>query len=173
VADLRSPSCDALEKTFVCHQSELLGILYHMVGNMEDARDAFQETFVKCWRSRDKVDEVRNLKAWVFRIALNTARDMRQTAWRRRKKPLPEDEATIESGHDDPEAQVEHDEQMVMVRKAVSQLRAEEQEVFLLRQNAQMTYEQIAEAIGIPTGTVKTRMRLAIIRLRETLARTL
>jgi len=173
VADQRSCSQRALEEAFVCYQSELLGMLYHMVGNMEDARDALQETFVKCWRSRDKVDEVRNLKAWVFRIALNTARDMRQTAWRRRKKPLPEDETAIMSGHDGPETQVEHNEQMTMVRKAVGQLRTEEQEVFLLRQNAQMTYEQIAEAIGIPTGTVKTRMRLAIIKLRETLAKTM
>jgi RNA polymerase sigma-70 factor (ECF subfamily) len=172
VTDQRSSSYDALEGAFVCYQSELLGMLYHMVGNMEDARDALQETFVKCWRSRDKVEEVRNLKAWVFRIALNTARDMRQTAWRRRKKPLPEDETAIESGRDGPETQVEHNEQMMMVREAVSQLRAEEQEVFLLRQNAQMTYEQIAEAIGIPTGTVKTRMRLAILKLRETLAKT-
>jgi len=173
VADQRSPYCDALEEAFVCYQSELLGMLYHMVGNVEDARDALQETFVKCWRNQDKLNEVRNLKAWVFRVALNTARDMRQTAWRRRKKPLPEDETAIESGHEGPEGQVEHNEQMTVVRKAVSQLRAEEQEVFLLRQNAQMTYEQIAEEIGIPTGTVKTRMRLAIIKLRETLTKTL
>ena len=54
----------------------------------------------------------------------------------------------------------------------VSELRAEEQEVFLLRQNGQMTYDEIAESIGIPTGTVKTRMRLAITKLRETLAKT-
>ena len=68
---------------------------------------------------------------------------------------------------------IAHNEQMTMVRKAVGQLRAEEQEVFLLRQNALMTYEQIAETTGIPTGTVKTRMRLAIIKLRESLAKTM
>ena len=55
--------------------------------------------------------------------------------------------------------------------RAVGELRAEEQEVFLLRQNGQMTYDEIAESIGIPTGTVKTRMRLAITKLRETLAK--
>ena len=42
--------------------------------------------------------------------------------------------------------------------------------MFLLRQNAEMTYEEIAEALGIPSGTVKTRMRLALIKLRATLA---
>jgi len=172
VAAERSCAADALEEALVCYQSELLGMLYHVVGNVEDARDASQDTFVKCLRNQDKVGQIRNLKAWVFRIALNTGRDMRQTAWRRRRKPLPEDETTIEGNHDGPEALVEYNEQMVMVRRAVSELRAEEQEVFLLRQNAQMTYDEIAEAIGIPTGTAKTRMRLAITKLRETLTKT-
>jgi len=46
--------------------------LYYLVGNIEDARDALQEAFVKCWRSHEKLVEVQNLKAWIFRIALNT-----------------------------------------------------------------------------------------------------
>jgi RNA polymerase sigma-70 factor (ECF subfamily) len=58
------------------------------------------------------------------------------------------------------------------VRVALRKLRCEEQEVFLLRQNGGMSYEEIAEAVGIPLGTVKTRMRLAITRLREALAET-
>ena len=54
--------------------------------------------------------------------------------------------------------------------RTLSELRAEEQEVFLLRQNGEMTYEEIAEALGVPSGTVKTRMRLALSKLREVLA---
>ena len=168
----RSPSSNALEEAFSCYQAELLGMLYHLVGDIEDARDALQETFIKCWRHREKVPELDNLKAWVFRIALNTGRDVRQTAWRRRKKSLPEDETTIASHREGPESEVEHQERLALVRDAVSRLRTEEQEVFLLRQNAQLTYEQIADTMGIPTGTVKTRMRLALIRLREALAQT-
>jgi RNA polymerase sigma-70 factor, ECF subfamily len=49
-------------------------------------------------------------------------------------------------------------------------LRSEEQEVFLLRQNGEMTYEEIAVAVGIPLGTVKTRMRMALGKLREAMA---
>lgn len=160
---------DALEQAFVSFQAELLGMLYHMVGNAEDARDALQETFVKCWRNRDKLGEIQNLKAWIFRVGLNTGRDLRQTAWRRHKKALPEEAGTIPSGQQSPDSVVENSEQLSLVRQAVGELRAEEQEVFLLRQNGQLTYEQIAETLGVPTGTVKTRMRLALIRLRETL----
>ncbi len=166
----RPPCHAALEEAFACYQSELLGLLYHMLGNTEDARDAYQETFVKCWRHRDQVESVLNLKAWIFRIALNTGRDMRQTAYRRHRRALPDDEADVASQGNSPEAEVEYTEQMTLIRTAVSQLRSEEKEVFLLRQNAEMTYEEIAEALGIPSGTVKTRMRLALTKLRATLA---
>jgi DNA-directed RNA polymerase specialized sigma24 family protein len=73
------------------YHPELLGMLYHLVGNIEDARDALQDTFIKCWKHREQVAGLDNLKAWIFRIALNTGRDVRQTAWRRRKRSLPED----------------------------------------------------------------------------------
>ena len=110
------------------------------------------------------------LNAWIFRIALNTGRDMRQTAYRRHRRALPEDESEVACHRNDAEAEVEYNEQMRLVREAVGQLRTEEKEVFLLRQNAEMTYEEIAEALHIPSGTVKTRMRLALIKLRATLA---
>jgi RNA polymerase sigma factor (sigma-70 family) len=159
-----------LEEAFARHQAELLGTLYYLVGNLEDARDALQEAFVKCWRHQEQVAEVENLKAWIFRIALNTGRDIRETAWRRKRQALPEDEAALASKGAGPTDIVEHDERLVRLRAALAQLRPEEQEVFLLRQNGELTYEQIAEMIGVPTGTVKTRMRLALARLREALA---
>jgi RNA polymerase sigma-70 factor (ECF subfamily) len=163
-------SSSLLEDAFAQHQAELLGTLYYLVGNLEDARDALQEAFVKCWRNQDKVAEIDNLKAWIFRIALNTGRDIRETAWRRKRQALPEDEAAVVSHAAGPTDIVLHDERLARLRAALMQLRPEEQEVFLLRQNGELTYEEIAESLGVPTGTVKTRMRLALSRLREVLA---
>lgn len=159
-----------LEEAFARHQSELLGTLYYLVGNLEDARDALQEAFVKCWRHQEEVPGVENLKAWIFRIALNTGRDIRETAWRRKRQALPDDGSSISSRHDGPEEIVEQDERLARLRGALKELRPEEQEVFLLRQNGELTYEEIAESLGVPTGTVKTRMRLALTRLKEVLA---
>lgn len=170
----RPPAADTgvLEETFAQCQAELLGTLYYLVGNLEDARDALQETFIKCWRHQDQLGEVQNLRAWVFRIALNTGRDVRQTAWRRKRQPLPDDETMIESRQDGPSATAVQNEQLQRVRFALRELENEEQEVFLLRQNGDMTYEEIAESLGVPTGTVKTRMRRALLKLREALAET-
>lgn len=156
----------ALEVVFDDAHRELLGTLFYVVGNLEDARDALQETFLKCWRHRDQVDQVANLRAWVFRIAVNTGRDYRKTAWNRRRQSLVEDTVTS-SRSDSPDHDLIRDEQMRRLQQAVLGLRPEEQEVFLLRQNGALTYEAIAEAISIPLGTVKTRMRSAIRQLRE------
>lgn len=160
-------AAERLEGAFSRHQDELLGMLYYLVGNVEDARDTLQEAFVKCWRHRDGLAEIENLRAWIFRVALNAGRDARTTAWRRRRRPLANKEATLTSPDPGPEADARGQEQLAVVRQALLKLRPEEQEVFLLRQNGQMTYQQIAQAVKIPLGTVKTRMRLALAKLRE------
>ena len=160
---------ESLEGVFARWEDELLGTLYYLLGNLDDAKEALQETFVKCWRHRDEVPGVHNLRAWVFRIALNTGRDMRAAAWRRRRKPLPEDVDALLADPSHAESDTIRREQVARLRSAVAELRQEEQEVFLLRQNGQLKYEEIAESLGIPIGTVKTRMRLAIGKLRLTL----
>ncbi|OHB68683.1 MAG: RNA polymerase subunit sigma [Planctomycetes bacterium RBG_13_63_9] len=158
-----------LAETFSRHQDELLGTLYYLVGNIEDARDVLQETFIKCWRHRQDVPQIEDLTAWVFRVAMNAGRDMRSSAWRRRRKPLLDGVSTVVANDQGPEADAIRREELALVRGALRQLRSEEQEVFLLRQNGQMTYDQIAASISIPVGTVKTRMRLALTKLREAL----
>jgi RNA polymerase sigma factor (sigma-70 family) len=158
-----------LEAAFARHQSELLGTLYYLVGHADDARDALQETFLKCWRHRDRVSDIANLKAWIFCVALNTGRDLRSTAWRRRRESLAGADEMIPSKEAPPDRPIQERERLELVRRAVRDLRPEEQEVFLMRQNGELTYEEIAHAVGIPTGTVKTRMRLALEKLRKVL----
>jgi RNA polymerase sigma-70 factor (ECF subfamily) len=153
-----------LEAVFQAAQGELLGTLYYLVGNLEDARDAVQETFLKCWRN-PPITEIVDLKAWVFRVALNTGRDLRRTAWHRRKQPLAEDSAMLATATG-PDVGLLQEEQLDSLRRALLRLRPEEQEVFLLRQNGGLSYEQIAAATSLPLGTMKTRMRAAIQQLR-------
>jgi len=65
---------------------------------------------------------------------------------------------------------LEENEMLVQLRTALMDLRPEEKEVFLLRQNAEMTYEQIAEAANRPLGTIKTQMRSALQKLKVALS---
>ena len=161
-------SGDSLESVFARFQGELLGMLYHLLGNTDDARDALQDAFLKCWRRREEVGRIDNLRAWVFRVTLNAGRDLRGTAWRRRRKPLPEfDEAAPVERSATAEKMAVQNEELALVREALRALRPEEQEVFLLRQNGDLTYEQIADALQLPVGTIKTRMRLALEKLKR------
>jgi RNA polymerase sigma-70 factor, ECF subfamily len=167
-ADQR-PGDDALIATFNAVRDELVSTLMYLLGNADDAQDAAQEAFLKCWRARASVPDVQNLRAWIFRVGLNAAKDYQRSAWNRKSRPLPEDDLMLPSRDDAPGTAVEDQEALDRLRAAITQLRQDEKEVFLLRQNGDLTYEQIAEIRNAPVGTVKTQMRTALIKLRKVL----
>jgi RNA polymerase sigma-70 factor (ECF subfamily) len=150
-------------------RDELVSTLLYMLGNADDAQDAAQEAFLKCWRARHSLPDILNLRAWIFRVGLNAAKDFQRSAWNRRSRPLPDDDVMVPS-HDEPTGQsLEDREALDRLREAITHLRPEEKEVFLLRQNGELTYEQIAEIRNAPVGTVKTQMRTALQKLRKVL----
>ena len=102
-------------------------------------------------------------------VGLNAAKDFQRSAWNRRSRPLPEDDLMLPATADVPGQAVEDQEALDQLRQAIGQLRQDEKEVFLLRQNGDLTYEQIAEIRSAPVGTVKTQMRTALIKLRKVL----
>lgn len=150
-------------------RDELISTLVYVLGNRDDALDAAQDAFLKCWRARDTVADVQNLRAWIFRVGLNTAKDLRRSAWSRKVKPLGAEEIMLVSRESKTGAALEDEESVRLLRTAISHLRSDEKEVFLLRQNGDLTYEQIAEIRQAPVGTVKTQMRSALQKLRSAL----
>lgn len=163
------PGDDALVATFNQVRDELVSTLMYLLGNADDAQDAAQEAFLKCWRARSSVPDVQNLRAWIFRVGLNAAKDFQRSAWNRKSRPLPEDDVMLPTRDETPGQTVEDQESLDRLRQAITQLRQDEKEVFLLRQNGDLTYEQIAEIRNAPVGTVKTQMRTALIKLRKVL----
>jgi RNA polymerase sigma-70 factor (ECF subfamily) len=151
-------------------RDELVSTLWFMLGNREDAQDAAQEAFLKCWRAQDQLAEIRDLRAWVFRIGLNAARDLQRSAWHRRSKQFSGEDALLAGSDKGPEQNAVQQETLERLRHAILQLRQEEKEVFLLRQNGDLTFEQIAEIRKAPLGTVKTQMRSALFKLRRIMA---
>lgn len=161
---------DLLLRTFTDLRDELVSTLCFVLGNAEDAQDVAQEAFLRCWRTQEGLPEVHNLKAWIFRVGLNAAKDLQRSAWRRRVKPLLGADAMPMPETATPQSGLEEQETLHRLREALHHLRPEEQEVFLLRQNGELTYEQIAELSDRPVGTVKTQMRSALQKLRKVLA---
>src|ERR1051326_2528508 len=160
---------EQLLRTFNDLKDELLSTLCFMLGNAEDAQDVAQEAFLRCWRTREGMAQVQNGRAWIFRVALNAAKDLQRSAWRRKVRPLQTTEIMPMLEAMPPDRAVEERESLMRLRQALMQLRPEEKEVFLLRQNADLAYEEIAELRDRPVGTVKTQMRSALQKLRALL----
>jgi RNA polymerase sigma-70 factor (ECF subfamily) len=150
-------------------RAELVSTLFFVLGNQEDAQDAAQDAFLKCWRNRAGLAEVRNVRAWIFRVGLNAAKDLQRNAWRRRSRPLTDAPALCEHPGPSPADVLVDREALGQLREALLGLRPEEKEIFLLRQNGSLTYEEIAELRCSPVGTVKTQMRAAVQKLRRVL----
>ena len=165
-----SSTGDLLLRTFNAVRDELVSTLCFVLGNADDAQDVAQEVFLRCWRTREGIPEVQNLRAWIFRVGLNAAKDLQRSAWRRRVKPLLGADAMPTPDAVAPTRGLEDQESVQQLRQALLHLRPEEKEVFLLRQNGELTYEQIAEMHSRPVGTVKTQMRSALQKLRKVLA---
>jgi RNA polymerase sigma-70 factor, ECF subfamily len=160
---------EKLVRTFNELKDELISTLVFVLGNREDAKDAAQDAFIKCWNAREQLPQVINLRAWIFRVCFNTAKDMQRSAWNRRAKPLQAEQYTMTAKDAAPSQLLERKESIERLRAAILDLREEEKEVFLLRQNGALTYEQIAEVRGCPVSTVKTQMRTALEKLRRVL----
>src|SRR5262245_26311266 len=160
---------ELLLRAFNDLRDELVSTLWFLLGNKDDAQDVAQEAFLRCWRTRESLPEVLNLRAWIFRVGLNAAKDMQRSAWRRRVKPLLGADAMPILDPSAPTQLLEEQESLAQLRSALLHLRPEEKEVFLLRQNGELTYEQIAELHNRPVGTVKTQMRSALQKLRKVL----
>jgi RNA polymerase sigma-70 factor (ECF subfamily) len=163
------PPGEVLLRAFSEMRDELASTLCFILGNTDDAQDAAQETFLRCWRTREGLPDIHNLRAWIFRVGLNVAKDVRRSAWKRRVKPLVGAEAMPTARANPGGGSLEDREVLAQLREALAHLRPEEKEVFLLRQNGELTYEQIAELHNRPVGTVKTQMRSALQKLRKIL----
>jgi RNA polymerase sigma-70 factor (ECF subfamily) len=158
VNDLSGNGAETSDERFVRafneSRAELVSTLFFVLGNMEDAHDAAQDAFLKCWRARKSLKDVRYLRAWIFRVGLNAAKDLQRSAWRKRARPLCPDLQPGDAAGPSPVDTLEEKEVLEQLRQAVLQLRPEEKAIFLLRQNGDLTYVEIADLRRSPVGTV-------------------
>src|SRR5437660_12911856 len=79
---------EMLLRTFTEIRDELVSTLWFLIGNADDAQEIAQEVFLRCWRTQGSLAQVRDLRAWIFRVGLNAVKDLKRSAWRRRVRPL-------------------------------------------------------------------------------------
>jgi RNA polymerase sigma-70 factor (ECF subfamily) len=141
---------EALRELVERFQPEVYALCTRLVGHRHDAEDITQEVFVRVFRSLGRWDGVRPLRPWVLGIAVNRCR-----TWLGRRRRIPE---PVDYLHDVAGRPPEKpsDELTTAIRTAVDDLRPEYREVFVLFHEHGRSYDEIAEAVGRPVGTVKT-----------------
>ena len=161
---------------------EIYGLLYRLTENVEEARDLTQETFLRAYQSIAQFRGESDLRTWIYRIAINQARN-RWRWWRRRRREatISIDAPEIGGGRlglvatlkantvRDPEEHALLSERERALKKALSSLKRVYRETVILRDIEGFAYEEIATTLDISVGTVKSRLARGRQELRRKL----
>ena len=155
------------------YQDDLYTMALRLLGSPADAADVVQETFLRAWM---RLPELRALsvRGWLFRVAVNASRDVQRRAVRRPASPLEDGEGKVlelPSHQPGPESAAEQRERVAAIRDAILALPVDYRLCVVLRDVNDLSYEEIAEALRVPLGTVKSRISRARGQLAASLRR--
>jgi RNA polymerase sigma factor (sigma-70 family) len=160
---------DAVRAVYSAYGRLVYAVAYSVLAERGLSEEATQQTFLKAWRSAATVDPARELGPWLATIAKRVSLDIYRRETRRSARPLdlvPADDPALVS----PAFALEDACDVWEVRRAVSLLPDDEQEVVRAQHFEGLTHEQIAARLGIPQGTVKSRSYRAHRRLASALS---
>lgn len=164
LAGFRAGDPEAVRAVYQRHAGAVHTVARSLVGDPELAADVVQQTFVKAWRAAASFEEGRELAPWLYSIARRTAID----ALRSERRPTMGDHAPEV---DPPVTTISFERtwEVLEVRQAVEQLPEAEREVVRLSHLLGLTHVEVAERLGVPVGTVKSRSGRAHKRLAAAL----
>ena len=179
---LKRGDAEAFETLVNERSGEIFGLLYRLTENVEEARDLTQETFLRAFQSIVHFRGESDLRTWIYRIAINQARN-RWRWWRRRRRDatVSIDAPEIGGGRlglvatlksttaKDPEQDTLASERDRALKKALSTLKRVYREAVILRDIEGFAYEEIATTLDISVGTVKSRLARGRQELRRKL----
>lgn len=176
ISKAKSGDENALEELLGKYKVAVYNLIYRMVKDKQEAEDLTQETFIKTFKSLPSFNEEYAFSTWIFKIATNNCIDF----FRKRKlktysidKPIQYKTSEIQQDHPDPDLNAEKSmmaqERSKLIKLAIDTLPNKYNEAIVLRHQQEKSYEEIAEILDLPLGTVKAR----IFRAREMLNKAL
>lgn len=160
---------DAVQAVYRRFAGPMLTVARASVGDRDLAQEAVQQAFVQAWRAAATYDPSRPLSSWLYTITRRVCIDLYR---RERRQPEVTESGEVPSGAtgpDDVAVTAERSWQAWEVRRAVDSLREDEREVIRLSHFEGLSFPELAERLGIPIGTVKSRSHRAHRRLSERL----
>jgi RNA polymerase sigma-70 factor (ECF subfamily) len=154
----------------------IYALAYRVIGREEDARDVCQETFLRAFRALNGFRGQAKFSSWLYRIALNLCRDWVRKERRTPVIQAPEELEVLEmAALREPTPSVEdlvaRRELTRVVERAMARLPEEQRTAIILKEYHELTFQEIADLVGCPLSTVKTRLYQGLSVLRRELAK--
>jgi RNA polymerase sigma-70 factor (ECF subfamily) len=177
---LKRGEAAAFEELVAERSGEIYGLLFRLTESREEARDLTQETFLRAFQSIGRFRGEADLRTWIYRIAINQARN-RWRWWRRRRREATVSlestqgttdrtvASTLAESSNNPEQDTLAHERELALRTALLKVGQAYRETVILRDIEGFTYEEIAGTLGINVGTVKSRLARGRQELRQRL----
>jgi RNA polymerase sigma factor (sigma-70 family) len=166
VQSLRLHDNNAYQYLYLNYRGSLYNVILQLIPDKETASDVLQEVFITVWQQIDKYDAAKGkLFTWLVRLTRNTAiNKLRSKLYKSQAKNESLDNYVVAVEKNNSETEYIN---RIGLRKQVHQLREEYKNVIELSYYNGFTQEEIASALNIPLGTVKTRLRSALLELRK------
>ena len=162
---------DSFEVLVRRHEKAIFNLVYRLLGNYDEAAEVAQEVFLSAFKSIHQFRGEANFSTWLYRIGLNHASTRRKSLHSSQQRHIPFDGTeVIAEGAVDPAKNVEHKEIQQRVQQALNSLDPEDARIVLLRDLQDIPYEDVAQMLDIPVGTVKSRLHRARQALKTSLA---
>jgi RNA polymerase sigma-70 factor (ECF subfamily) len=171
---IRAKDEQALEELYDTYKHLLLGMIISILKSREVAEDLLQEVFVKIWKKAHTFDENRgNVYSWIVTLTRNKAIDhMRSKGYKTQQKAsqnVDAPEFTLEGNKSNPLETTIFSDRTELVKQALKEIAQNQSEVLKIAYYRGMTQSDISNYLNIPLGTVKSRMRQGIIKLKDIL----
>jgi RNA polymerase sigma-70 factor (ECF subfamily) len=171
INDIRKGDIDAFEELHKKYYIFLCLVAEHIVRNSPDTEEIVSDVFVKLWNLREKINITTSIKAYLVKAVHNTALNYleRNIASNSLTDSLSNSDLKLLAWDSDyPLGRLYTKEITDMLENGITSLPAGCREIFILSRNEDMKYSTIANKLGISVNTVKTQMKIALARLRET-----
>ena len=163
---------DAFAQLVGLHEKKVYGLALRMCGNPEDAADAAQEAFLAAWKGLPRFRGEAGFSTWLYRLTSNAAIDhLRRVKRQRGEVSLDGGGPGLDAVDDapSPQAQAEETELREAVAEGLSMLSEDHRQILLMREYQELSYDEIAQALEVDLGTVKSRISRARRALRKIL----
>ena len=153
------------------YKNKLMNHIFYYMKDRESAEDIVQDTFVRVYLNKDKYKEIAKVSTWIYTIAINLAKTALSRSGKMNSFSITgkdgENDYEIKDKHSSTDRDVLKNELSDIIMSSIDSLEEKFREIVMLRDIDEMSYEEIAALLQIPTGTVKSRLNRARLNLRD------